>query len=101
MNRASGVLGAGTVTVRIPTALREFTGGTAELAVPARRVEEAIETIAMEFPDLRHRIVNSDGELRPFIRVFVGDREIRSLNGLGTRIGPGDVLSIIPAVAGG
>jgi MoaD family protein len=92
--------GAG-VRVRIPAALREFTDGAAEIVVEAATVADVMQVLGTRSPALRQRILSSDGELRPYVRVYVGDRDARGLDGLQTRLDDGEVVSIIPAVAGG
>lgn len=89
------------VTVEIPAALRTFTGGSDELAVEAATVSGALAELARQHPGLGRRILDDDGRLRRHVNVFVGTEEIRALEGVDTRLGDGDVVAIIPAVAGG
>ena len=90
-----------TVNVWIPPALREFAGGSAEVAVVARDVDSALSALGDAFPDIRQRVLTPDGDVRPLVNVFVGEDNIRSLDGLATTLNEGDTLAIIPAVAGG
>jgi molybdopterin converting factor small subunit len=89
------------VAVQIPPPLRPFAGDTAELRVEARSVAEALAAIGAERAALLSRILTPEGELRPYVNVFVGERNIRRLKGLETTLEDGDVVAIIPAVAGG
>lgn len=89
------------ITVHIPPPLRPFADHAAELAVDASTVGEALGRIGEHRPALLSRILTPEGELRPYVNVFVGDRNARRLQGLHTPLADGDVVSIIPAVAGG
>lgn len=89
------------VTVQIPPALRPFTDEAAEIALKADTVGEALARLGDGRPALSARILTPEGELRPFVNIFVGERNARRLEGLRTPLAEGDVLAIIPAVAGG
>ena len=89
------------VTVRIPTPLRSFTGGAAQVNVQGNSVGEIVQALDHAYAGLTEHILDADGQLRNFVNLFVGNYNIRNLNGLNTTISDGDVLSIVPAVAGG
>ncbi len=89
------------ITVRIPLPLRPFVGDVDELDADAETVGAALEQIGASYPGFLQRIVVNAGELRPFVNVFVGSDNVRSISGLETPVCDGDVVSIIPAVAGG
>jgi molybdopterin converting factor small subunit len=89
------------VTVRIPAVLRSFTGGAAELLSPPGSVGEIIRCIGESHPQLPARLLTAEGELRPHVNVFIGRENVRGLQGLSTPVGAGDIVSILPAVAGG
>lgn len=89
------------VTVRIPTPLRPFVDDAPVLDADADTVGAALEQIGARHPGFLQRIVVSEGELRPYVNVFVGSENVRSFSGLDTPVRDGDVVSIIPAVAGG
>jgi molybdopterin converting factor small subunit len=89
------------VTVQIPSPLQQFTAGAAELAVEADTVGEALQRVGEQRAALLSRVLTPEGELRPYVNVFVGERNARRLEGLKTRLADGDVVAIIPAVAGG
>lgn len=92
---------AASVTIRIPAPLRAFTGGAGEVAARAGTVGEAVRALGEVHAGLLERILDSDGELRSFVNVFVGERNVRALEGLDSPLADGTVISIIPAVAGG
>jgi molybdopterin converting factor small subunit len=88
------------VTVRIPTPLRTLTAGQDEVAAEGTTVGELLEDLERRHPGLRERILDEKG-VRRFINLFLGDEDIRFLDGLGTSVKAGDALSIVPAIAGG
>ncbi len=87
--------------VRIPAPLRSFTDGAAELAVEADRVSTALRELGRRHEGLLGRVLDEQGSLRPFVNLFIGSTNLRELDGLETELREGDVLSILPAVAGG
>ena len=89
------------ITVRIPTQLRNLSGGSAEVEVEAGTVAEALRALETAFPGFGERLFDESGALRRFVNVFVADEDIRFLDGADTAVGPGQVVSIVPAVAGG
>ena len=89
------------VTVRIPTQLRELSGGEAEVGVEGTTVAEVLKQLEARHPGFAARLFDDKGQLRRFVNVFVADEDIRFLQGLETPITEGQVLSIVPAVAGG
>jgi molybdopterin/thiamine biosynthesis adenylyltransferase/rhodanese-related sulfurtransferase/molybdopterin converting factor small subunit len=89
------------ITIVIPTALRQFAGGKTELAVEASTANEALEKLTTEFPELRKHLYADEKSLRNFINVYVGDEDIRHLNGLETPVKPGESVLIVPSIAGG
>ena len=89
------------VTVRIPTQLRELSGGAAEVSLDPGSLAEVLASLEANHPGFQGRLFGDDGELRRFVNVFVADEDIRFLDGLGTPVADGEVVSIVPAVAGG
>ncbi|PKO88977.1 MAG: molybdopterin biosynthesis protein MoeB [Betaproteobacteria bacterium HGW-Betaproteobacteria-12] len=89
------------VTIRIPTPLRSYTDGAAQVGVEATTVGEALMVLGDIHPGILERVLAPDGSLRPFVNVYLGPENIRVLHGLVTPLTPGAVLSIVPAVAGG
>ncbi len=90
-----------TIAIRIPPALRSFTGGADEVAVPVGTVQAAIDALESAHPGIKERICGADGKVLRFVNLFVGEEDIRMLDGLETAIQEGETLSIIPAMAGG
>ncbi|CDM66173.1 ubiquitin-like small modifier protein 1 [Pyrinomonas methylaliphatogenes] len=89
------------VTILIPTALRQYAGGSAELSVEARTVGEALEQLTREHAELRKHLFNEQNKLRNFVNVYVNDEDIRHRSGLETPVRDGDTVMIVPSIAGG
>jgi sulfur-carrier protein len=89
------------VTVRIPTQLRELTGGAAEVDAEGATVADVLKDLEAKHAGFSERLFNEKGELRRFVNVFVADEDIRFLDGVDTDVADGSTVSIVPAVAGG
>lgn len=89
------------VVVRLPAALRPFADGAGELRAPAGTLADVISSLGERHPQLPSRLLTPEGTLRPFVNVFVGDDNVRDLQGLGTVVPDGAEVFILPAVAGG
>jgi molybdopterin synthase sulfur carrier subunit len=89
------------VVVRIPSQLRPLTGGHREIVVTAATVRESLDALEARHPGVRERILDPDGQLRRFVNIFLADRDIRFLDGLDTPVGDDEVVSVVPAIAGG
>jgi len=89
------------VTIRIPTPMRNLTGGESTVSVDAATVAEAIKVLDVAHPGVAERVLDDTGALRRFVNVYVGDEDVRFLDGLATPLAEGASISIIPAVAGG
>ncbi len=89
------------VTVRIPTQLRELSGGDAEATAEGGSLATVLEGLESAHPGFRERLFDDQGELRRFVNVFVDDEDIRFLDGVNTEVKDGATVSIVPAVAGG
>jgi sulfur-carrier protein len=89
------------VTVRIPTQLRNLSGGASEVAVEGATVADALAALDAAHPGFGERLHDETGSLRRFVNVFVADEDIRFLDGVKTALADGAVVSIVPAVAGG
>ena len=88
------------ITVRIPTPLRTLTGGNEQVEVEGATVREAIDALEKKAPGIRDRLLDDKG-VRRFVNIYVGDEDIRFLDGLETKLKAGDEISIVPAIAGG
>jgi molybdopterin converting factor small subunit len=89
------------VSVRIPTILRSYTSGVAEVDSAPGTLREVITGLDNSYPGLSGRILDDAGKLRRFVNVYVGDEDVRLAQGLDTEVREGVQVSVIPAVAGG
>jgi molybdopterin converting factor small subunit len=86
--------------VRIPTPLRTLTGGADEVTAAGGTVGEVIEDLEKKHPGIRDRLLDAKG-VRRFVNIYVGEEDVRFLDGLKTALKTGDQISIVPAIAGG
>jgi molybdopterin converting factor small subunit len=89
------------VAVNIPTVLRAQADNQAVVTVDGATVGEVFTTLVEQYPGLRGNLLADDGGLHKFVNVYKDDDDIRYLDGLDTKVGDGDEISILPAVAGG
>lgn len=89
------------VTVRIPTQLRNLSGNAAEVQVEGGTVAEVLKALDAAHPGFGERLFDDTGALRRFVNVFLADEDIRFLQGIDTPVTDGQVVSVVPAVAGG
>jgi molybdopterin converting factor small subunit len=89
------------VTVSIPTALRQYAGGAASVSLASGPVGQLLANLVEQHPQLGKQLYNEQGQLRNFVNVYVGDEDIRYLQGPDTQVPDGETVSIIPAIAGG
>lgn len=88
-------------TVLIPTPLRRLTGNQSKVDVPGATAGEIIQNLEVAYPGIGERLLESDGQVKRFINVFVNEDEIRTLQGTDTPVALTDRVSIVPAMAGG
>lgn len=88
-------------TVHIPTPLRPFTGGADEVTAHGTTVREALGSLFADHEGLDGQLLDSEGELRQFVNVFLEGINIRALAGLDSPLSQGAIINIVPAVAGG
>ncbi len=89
------------VKILVPTALRNFTGGTDAIAVDASTVDNALGALVEKHPNLKKHLYNDEGSLRHFVNIYVNDEDIRYLEKGATPLKSDDVVSIVPSIAGG
>jgi sulfur-carrier protein len=89
------------VEVRIPTVFRKYTGGNQTEAVGGGTLRDVIEELGTRYPGFKEQVLTEQGELHRFINVYVNDEDARYLEKLETQVGEGDVISLLPSVAGG
>lgn len=89
------------VEVKVPALLQKLTGGSKSVLIEGNTIEQLLDNLETEYPGLKDRLVGEDGNPRRFINLYLNDEDIRFLEGLKTPVQDGDVISILPAVAGG
>jgi molybdopterin synthase sulfur carrier subunit len=89
------------VSVRVPTILRSYTGGAPEVTAEPGILREVISNLDAAYPGIGGRLLDDDGKLRRFVNVYVGEEDVRFAAGLDTPVPAGSRVSVIPAVAGG
>jgi molybdopterin synthase sulfur carrier subunit len=89
------------VNIRIPSVLRNLTAGKETIAVEARSIDDALAALETAHPGIKARLCDDSGKLRRFVNVFVGEEDIRFLEGQKTSLKDGDLVDIVPAIAGG
>ncbi|HEX21067.1 MAG TPA: MoaD/ThiS family protein [Actinobacteria bacterium] len=89
------------VKIRIPTQLRSLTKGNNEVTAEGGNIRDLLTNLEEQYPGIGERLIDENGNLRRFINVFVGQEDIRFLDGLDTSVKGDEEISIIPAIAGG
>ncbi len=89
------------VEVRLPTLLRPSADGAASVSATGGTVGEVFVELVSAHPGLKGQLIDDSGSLHKFVNVYVNDDDIRYLDQLDTKVGDGDSISILPAVAGG
>lgn len=89
------------VSVRIPTILRTYTNGGAEVSGEGATLREVLQKLDADYPGIGARILDESGKIRRFVNVYVGEEDVRFVGGLDCATPEGAQISIIPAVAGG
>jgi len=88
-------------TVRIPTPLRKLTDGKEEVSARGTTIAEVLNDLEANYPGIKARICDENGQVRRFVNIFANDEDIRFLSNLDTPVGDKDEVSIVPAIAGG
>lgn len=89
------------VEVRLPTVLRRHAGGQSSVKANGSTIAEVFEDVVRQFPLLAGQVVTEDGALHKFVNVYRNDEDVRFLDSLQTPVSDADVVTILPAVAGG
>ncbi|MBN2117829.1 MAG: MoaD/ThiS family protein [Anaerolineales bacterium] len=87
--------------LRIPTPLRAYTDGKSEINVSGSNISDVIVDLTTQHPTLKPHLFNEGGDLRPFVNLFVGENNIKDLQGVDTPIRDGEKIMLIPSIAGG
>ena len=87
-------------SVRIPPTLRAEVGGARQVEATGETVRELLQDLAAQYPALGAQILE-DGDVAPFVNVYLGGEDVRTLDGLDTVVDAGQTLILLPAMAGG
>lgn len=85
----------------IPTPLRKFTNNQSSIETNGKTVLESVTHLTETYPELKEHLFDESGNIRSFVRIYVGDEDIKRLDRENTKVSSGDTISIIPAIAGG
>jgi molybdopterin synthase sulfur carrier subunit len=89
------------VEVRIPTVFRKFTAGESVVDLQPGTIADLIEELDQQYPGMKGQLIAGEGQLHRFVNVYVNDEDARYLDRLDTKVSEGDVVSLLPSVAGG
>ena len=89
------------VSVLIPSVLKRYTNNLSTIEVAGSNIHELVQELRTRYPELGGHLLDEEGNLRKFVNLYLGDENIRDLAGGETPLKDGDVISIVPAVAGG
>ena len=89
------------VRVKLPTILRKYAGGEAQVSADGGTLRDVLTNLEDTYPGITKNVLTEDGGLHRFINVYVNDEDVRYLGSLETAVSDGDVVSLLPAVAGG
>ncbi len=89
------------ITIIIPTVLRQYAGGSSELAVDAGTIGEALDSLTSRHTELRKHLFGDQNALRSFVNIYINDEDIRHALLLETPVKDGDTVMIVPSIAGG
>jgi molybdopterin converting factor small subunit len=89
------------VEVRLPTVLRQHAAGQSSVKANGATIGEVFEDLVRQFPLLAGQVITEDGSLHKFVNVYRNDDDVRFLDKLATPVEDADVVTILPAVAGG
>jgi MoaD family protein len=87
--------------IKIPPVLRASVGGEREVEASGDDVGAVLRDLAAQYPELQSQLFGTDGNLNRYVNVYLNDEDVRVLGGLDTKVGDGDILNILPAMAGG
>ena len=88
-------------SVKIPTPLRKYTQGASAVEATGANVDEVLRDLKTRFPGIEERIFDGAGKIKPHLNIFLNNEDIRFLNGVSTPVREKDVVTLLPALAGG
>ena len=88
-------------TVKIPPVLRASVGGEREVTAEGSNIGDVLRSLAERYPETQRQLFDEGGELNRYVNVYLGDEDVRVMDGLQTAVDPDDTIMILPAMAGG
>ena len=88
-------------SLKIPTPLRSYAAGQSEITLQGETIDAALQDLVTKYPTIQPHLFNGEGLLRPFVNLFLGEDNIKDLDGLATPLKTNDRLLLIPSIAGG
>lgn len=88
-------------TIEIPSALQRFAGNHNAVEVPEGNVKDAMDSLISQYGDLREHLFDDQGRIRSFVNIYLNDEDIRYEKNLDTEVRAGDIIQIVPSIAGG
>ena len=89
------------VEVRLTAVLQKLTGGAKIVPAEGSTVGEVLDDVESRFPGFKNQVSDEGGALKRFVNIYLNDEDVRYLGALETPTQPGDVISVLPALAGG
>lgn len=89
------------VEVRVGSILRKKLNNAKSVQVEGNSIRQILENLENQYPGFKSQIVTETGEIHHFINIFLNDEDIRFLDGMDTKVKDGNIITILPAVAGG
>jgi len=90
-----------TATIEIPSALQKFVDNKLKIEVPGENVRDAINNLIKAHGGLKEHLFDEQGRIRSFVNIYLNDEDIRYTDNLDTSVKAGDVIQIVPSIAGG
>jgi len=89
------------IEVKVPSFPKKVVKGLKSVPAEGETIEEVLDNIESRYPGFKEKIIDEKGEMRQFVNLYLNDEDIRTLQGLKTKLKDGDIITILPAVAGG
>ena len=89
------------VLIEIPSALKQYVNNQDEVEVDGSSVEEVLNSLCIQFTELKPNLFDGDGKVRNFINVYLNDDDIRYADGMKSVVKDGDSIQIVPSISGG
>jgi sulfur-carrier protein len=87
--------------ILIPSVLRSYVDGKAEVPVEGETVGEAVQDLMTKYPIFKQHLCKQDGSLREFVNLFLLGKNVKNIRGMETYLKPDDIIKLIPSIAGG